>query len=60
MEEGTDIKDSIFKMLMDDQWGGYMELVAFSKLYNIQIQVYDSLASQQTILQLQQQMERLK
>ena len=49
MEEGTDIKDCISKMLMDDQWGGYVELVAFSKLYSIQIQVYDSLASQPPI-----------
>ena len=49
MEEGTYIKDSISKMLMDDQWGGYVELVALSKLYNIQIQVFDSLALQQPI-----------
>ena len=34
-------------MLMDGEWGGYVELVAFSEFYNIQIQVYDSLGSQQ-------------
>ena len=49
MEEGTDIKDYISKMLIDGEWGGYVELVAFSELYNIQIQVYDSLGSQQPI-----------
>ena len=49
MEEGTDIKDDISKMLIDGEWGGYVELVAFSELYNIQIQVYDSLGSQQPI-----------
>ena len=49
MEEGTDIKDYISKMLIDGEWGGYVELVVFSELYNIQIQVYDSLGSQQPI-----------
>ena len=49
MEEGTDIKDYISKMLMDSEWSGYVELVAFSKLNNIQMQVYDSLDSQQPI-----------
>ena len=49
MEEGTDIKDYISKMLIDGEWCGYVELVAFSELYNIQIQVYDSLGSQQPI-----------
>ena len=49
MEEGTDIKDYISKMLIDEEWGGYVELVAFSELYNKQIQVYDSLGSQQLI-----------
>ena len=49
MDEGTDIKDYIFKMLMDGEWGGYVELEAFSKLLNIQIHIYDSLGSQQPI-----------
>ena len=30
MEEGTDIKDYISKMLIDEEWSGYVELVAFS------------------------------
>ena len=30
MKEGTDIKDYISKMLMDGEWSGYLELVAFS------------------------------
>ena len=47
--EGTDIKDYISKMLMDGEWGGYVELVAFSELNNMPIQVYDSLCSQQPI-----------
>ena len=37
MKEGTDIKDYISKMLIDGELGGYVELVAFSELYNIQI-----------------------
>ena len=49
MEEGTDIKDYISKMLIDGEWGGYVELVAFSELYNIHIQVYGLLGSQQLI-----------
>ena len=36
-------------MLIDGEWDGYVELVAFSELFNIQIQVYDSLSSQQPI-----------
>ena len=50
MEEGTDIKDYISIILMDDEWVWYMELVVFSGLFNIQIQVYDSLGSQQPIV----------
>ena len=37
-------------MLMDGQWGGYVVLVVFSELYNIQIQVYDSLGLQKLII----------
>ena len=37
-------------MLIDGEWGGYVELVLFSELDNIQIQVYDSLGSQQFII----------
>ena len=32
-------------MLIDGEWGGYVELVAFSELNNIQMQVYDFLGS---------------
>ena len=60
MEEGTDIKDYISKMLIDGEWGGYVELVAFSELYNIQIQVYDSLGSQQPIITVSTEDERVK
>ena len=47
VEEGIDIKDYFSKMLMDSEWSRYVELEAFLELYNIQIQVYDSLSSQQ-------------
>ena len=49
MEEGINIKVYISKILMDGEWDEYVELVAFSELYNIQIQVYNSLGSQQPI-----------
>ena len=49
MEKGTEIKDYIYKMLIDGEWGWYVELVAFSELYNIQIQVYGFLGSQQPL-----------
>ena len=45
MEEGINIKVYISKILMDGEWDEYVELVAFSELYNIQIQVYNSLGS---------------
>ena len=33
-------------MLLNGEWGGKAEIVAFSEIYDVQIQVFDSLAAQ--------------
>ena len=52
MEEDTTIDQYISKMLLNDEWGGHTEIVAFSEIYDVQIQVFDSLAAQQPIVRI--------
>ena len=33
-------------MLLNGEWEGHAEIVAFSEIYDVQIQVFDSLAAQ--------------
>ena len=50
MEDNFEIDEYIFKMLLDDEWGGHEELVTFTQLYNIKIEVFDSLGSQEPMI----------
>ena len=50
MEEDTTIDQYISKMPLNGQWGGHAEIVVFSDIYNVQIQVFDSLAAQHSIV----------
>ena len=49
MEVDVDVTEYISKMLLDGEWGGHLELVAFSELYSVQIQIFDSIGSEQPI-----------
>ena len=52
MEDNEEIDEYIFKMLLDGEWDGHAELVAFSKLYNVQIQIFDSFGSEKPIVRI--------
>ena len=52
MEEDTTIDQYISKMSLNGQWGGHAEIVAFSEIYDAQIQVFDSLAAQHPIVRI--------
>ena len=52
MEEDTTIDQYISKMLLNGKWGGHAEIVAFSEIYDVQIQVFDSLAAQHPIVRI--------
>ena len=52
MEEDTTIDQYISKMLLNGEWGGHAEIVAFSEIYDVQIQVFDSLAAQQPFVRI--------
>ena len=52
MEEDTTIDQYISKMPLNDQWGGHAEIVAFSEIYDVQIQVFDSLAAQRPVVRI--------
>ena len=43
------IDQYIAKMMMDGEWGGHFEIVAFSDIYSVQINIFDSIASQEPI-----------
>ena len=45
MEEDTTIDQYISKMPLNGKWGGHAEIVAFSEICEVQIQVFDSLAA---------------
>ena len=52
MEEGIHIDDYISDMLMSREWGGHTEIVAFSKIYNTSVHVFDSLASEEPVIKI--------
>ena len=60
MEEDTTIDQYISKMPLNGQWGGHAEIVAFSEIYDVQIQVFDSLAAQHPIVIITTAEEGLK
>ena len=43
IEDNVEIDEYISIMMPDDKWGGHTELVVLSELYNVQIQIFDSL-----------------
>ena len=49
MEPEIEIIEYISNMLLDEQWGGYAELITFSEVYNVQVSIFDSIASEQPI-----------
>ena len=49
MESEIEIIKYISNMLLDKQWGGYAELIAFSEVYNVQVSIFDSFVSIQPI-----------
>ena len=49
MDEEMTIDQYIAKMMMEGEWGGYSEIVAFSEIYNVQIHIFDSISSQEPI-----------
>ena len=52
MEEDTTIDQYISKMPLNGKWGGHAEIVAFSEIHDVQIQVFDSLAAQHPIVRI--------
>ena len=52
MEEDTTLDHYISKMLLNGEWGGHAKIVAFSEIYDVQKQVFDSLAAQHPIVRI--------
>ena len=52
MKEDTTIDQYISKMPLNGQWEGHAEIVAFSEIYDVQKQVFDSLATQHPIVRI--------
>ena len=46
MEEDTTIDQYISKMPLNGKWGGHAEIVVFSEIYDVQIEIFDLLATQ--------------
>ena len=46
IEEGFTLNQYIIKMLLKCEWGSHSEIAFFSEIYNVQIQVFDSILSQ--------------
>ena len=49
MDEEMTIDQYIAKMMMEGKWGGHSEIIAFSENYSVQINIFDSIASQEPI-----------
>ena len=49
MDEKMTIDQYITKMMMEGEWGGHSEIVAFSEIYSVQIHIFDSIAFQEPI-----------
>ena len=60
MDEDTTIDQYISKMQLNGKWRGYAEIFAFSEIYDVQIQVFDSLAAQRPIVKITTAEEGLK
>ena len=45
-----DIAEYISKMLLNGVWVGHVELVSYSKIYNVSIRVYGSIGSEDQII----------
>ena len=58
--EDTTIDQYISKMPLNGKWGGHAEIAAFSEIYDVQIQVFDSLAAQHPIVRITTAEEGLK
>ena len=52
IKEDTTIDQKISKMRLNGGWGGHAEIAAFSEIYYVQMQVFDSLAAQHTIVRI--------
>ena len=52
IENDISIDEYLSKMLLDGEWGGHAELVAFSEIYNVSIQVFDSIGSKDPIIRI--------
>ena len=48
MDEEMTIDQYIAKM-MEGEWGGHSEIDVFSEIYSVQINIFDSIASQEPI-----------
>ena len=47
-------------MPLNGQWGRHADIVAFSEIYDVQIQMFDSLAAQHPIVRITTAEEGLK
>ena len=52
MDEEMTIDQYIAKMMMEGEFGGHSEIVAFSEIYSVQIHIFNSIASQEPITPL--------
>ena len=49
MDEEMTIDQYIAKMMMEGEWVGHSEIVAFSEIYSVQVYIFDSIVSQEPI-----------
>ena len=52
MGRDTTIDQNISKMQLNGNWEEHAEIVAFSEIYDVQIQVFDSFAAQHSIVRI--------
>ena len=52
MEEDTTIDQYVSKMLLNGEWRGHEKIVAFSEIYDVQMQVFISLNAQHHIIRI--------
>ena len=58
--EDTTINQYISKMPLNGKWRGHAEIFVFSEIYDVQIQVFGSLAAQHPIVRITTAEECLK
>ena len=49
MDEEMTIDQYIAKIMMEGEWGSHSEIVAISEIYSVQIHIFDSITSQESI-----------